>query len=1450
MKGETINLLRTDHYKIMVLLGCNRQVMHTANAVLDTGAGPNLVRESSLPKDWRKHARQALELPRIHDANNRQLRVEGVVNLHLDIGGQSLRTHFLVCRDLAVPVILGCSFIQRFVQAILPQENKVVLRYGGAVAILTRKTPGIALACRSTKAQEHPCPWRRKGSSRINHFKLEKPVVVPPYSEAAIRVRSERGGIYAVIPTESLMRKRKVSVPYGIVDALAGACFVMRIANFSSREVKLRKGTIVGTAAERPRFIVCPTLSKGSADQKGLSPPTDGWLSEADLGHLDDEVRCKVETLLRKYSAVCDGRLGALKGAVHRIEIASGAKPIFQQPYRCGIERRKAEEAEVKRMLEAGVITPSNAEWASPVVFVPKPDGSLRFCVDYRKLNAVTVRDSYPMPRMDECIDSLGSATVFTTLDCNSGYWQLPVAEEDQDKTTFTCHAGSYKFLRLPFGLRNAPATFQRAMDIILSRVRWKYVLVYLDDIIIFSRGVEQHLRHLESVLKLLEAAGATLRIPKCEFFKLQVKYLGHIIRPGRLSIYGRNLEAITKALPPRNKTQVRAFLGMCNVYRRFVHGFTRIAHPLTQKVRKDQPDSWEHLSEDELRAFETLKKSLVTAPILALPREGYPYTLDTDASERQLGCCLLQRQPDGTLHPIGYWSRTLTSAEKNYSATEKECLALVWAVQHLRPYLEGQRFTIRTDHDAFKWLMNLRDPSGRLARWSLRLQEYDFDVVYRPGRTHALADGPSRMLTAGLDESYFDDDIPCLPRFSRALLKARSTGSGRSEWPVPSDTVDTVCLTRRDALRTPISIDEMLSEQAADEYCQWARRCMDEGQGTSPFAINQHGVLVRRSQLDKSLQIVVPATLRKRLLEIAHYAPTSGHPGRSKMYQTMRRAFYWPAMSVDIHHLVEECEPCARNRIKGQGNVYPMKLFPATKPLEFVAMDILGPLPRTKHGMRFILVVTDRFTKLTKTEALRTITALSVAKAFCKTWVFNYGTPKVLLTDNGTQFTAAFFRSVCRILGIQKVFTTEYHPQANGQAERFNRTIMAAIRSYVSDTQKDWDEWLGPLTYAYNTQVHRSTGTTPFDLVLSRHPPPPWVEEDMFEHVPGGRTRDRRARVSQAKQDFLARLTEAITKARKNLLRTQQRYKKNFDARVRAKLRDIRPGAFVYREIPMHPEGVNPKLASPVDGPFEVIENHWPTIIVNIRGKPVRVNANRLVRAPTPRRHLQEIGDSMPENASAEEGSVPQDDAASEGRMSVEQENAAQHGSMTPENAHTSEEESVELNEKGAERSSSLQEPEGSPTSPLGSHSDAAAARFHRRGLPKSAEEPRRHSRGTPDTRSHSNPLDSPCCSPSIEHTTARSTQPAADLPARRRSSRAHVDVPPVTRRKSRRIATRTDQEYEIGGIVDAGVDEDGREVYRVRWAGYGPEEDTWEPAANLLKTLVREYKRAKGLR
>ncbi len=334
---------------------------------------------------------------------------------------------------------------------------------------------------------------------------------------------------------------------------------------------------------------------------------------------------------------------------------------------------------------------------------------------------------------MDDCNDSLGRAKWFTTLDCNSGYWQVPIAEEDREKTAFVSHCGQFQWKDMPFGLTNAPGTFQRAADIILISQKWKTCLVYLDDIIVFSEDFESHKRHVAEIITLLKDAGLSLKLRKCKFFSRTVDYLGHVIRHGKLAVAEKNTAAIKQASYPTTRTQMRSFLGMCNVYRRFVPNFTGVAAPLTRYTSKNGATDLPPPSDEELKSFELLKEALTSPPVLRLPDPEKPYSVDTDASNTQIGAALFQEfEDDGIRHPIGFWSHTLSETERNYSATERECLGVIWAIQILRPYLEFSKFELYTDHSALRWLMNIVDPGIRISRWRLILSEFDFEVKYR----------------------------------------------------------------------------------------------------------------------------------------------------------------------------------------------------------------------------------------------------------------------------------------------------------------------------------------------------------------------------------------------------------------------------------------------------------------------------------------------------------------------------------------------------------------------------------------------------------------------------------------------------------------------------------------------------------------------------------------------
>ncbi|KAL0149347.1 hypothetical protein M9458_055385 [Cirrhinus mrigala] len=419
---------------------------------------------------------------------------------------------------------------------------------------------------------------------------------------------------------------------------------------------------------------------------------------------------------------------------------------IRQRPYRVPEARRQAIEEEIQKMLKLGVIEPSRSPWSSPIVLVPKPDGTLWFCNDYRRLNEVSDFDGYPMPRVDELLERLGRARYITTLDLTKGYWQVPLTAEAKPKTAFSTPSGHWQYRTLPFGLHGAPATFQRLMDVIL-RPHQSYAAAYLDDVVIHSEAWEDHLERLRRVLSELRRAGLTANPRKCHLAMNEAKYLGFTVGRGLVKPQENKVRAILDAPKPRNKTQVQAFLGLAGYYRCFIPSFSSIAAPLTDLTRKGQPERVRWTEEAE-RAFQRIKQALTTEPVLRAPDFNCPFLLQTDASDTGLGAVLSQVQ-EGEEHPIVYISRKLSQAERNYAAVEKEALAIKWAVLELRYYLLGRKFTLFTDHAPLQWMARAKDTNTRVTRWFLSLQDFHFDVRHRAGSSNTNADGLSRSWAA-----------------------------------------------------------------------------------------------------------------------------------------------------------------------------------------------------------------------------------------------------------------------------------------------------------------------------------------------------------------------------------------------------------------------------------------------------------------------------------------------------------------------------------------------------------------------------------------------------------------------------------------------------------------------------------------------------------------------------
>ena len=464
-------------------------------------------------------------------------------------------------------------------------------------------------------------------------------------------------------------------------------------------------------------------------------------------GSLTDSQFSELKSMLLSYTDVFSktpndfGRTNLVK---HKINTTSDS-PIRKRAYRTSPHMRSVIQSQVEDMLAQDIIEVGHSPWAEPVVMVRKKDGNWRFCIDYRALNSVTVKDAHPLPRTDDTLDALGGSAVFSTMDLSSGYWQVQLDEQDQEKLAFTTGRSLYHFKVMPMGLVNSPPTFQHLMQLVLQGLSWKTCLVYLDDIIVYSKTFSAHLLHLKEVFERLRAANLKLKPSKCDFVQSQVTFLGHVVSASGVQPDPKNIDKVRDWPTPENPTEVRAFLGLCSYYRRFIHQFAKISQPLHALTQKGKTFSW---TDVEQAAFDTLRHALTHTPILAYPDFSKEFLLCTDASNISIGCVLSQLNDSSREHVIAYGSHTLTSTERRWSTFDRELWAIVWSIRHFRQYLTGHPFRIITDH---KPLLGLRkmaldgDPTGRRARWALKIDPYNWTIEHKQGLKHCNADSLSR---------------------------------------------------------------------------------------------------------------------------------------------------------------------------------------------------------------------------------------------------------------------------------------------------------------------------------------------------------------------------------------------------------------------------------------------------------------------------------------------------------------------------------------------------------------------------------------------------------------------------------------------------------------------------------------------------------------------------------
>lgn len=751
---------------------------------------------------------------------------------------------------------------------------------------------------------------------------------------------------------------------------------------------------------------------------------------------LRSEEKLRLDEVISMFPSFEVRGLGKTLLEEHSIDTAE-AEPVKQRHYPVSPAVQQLMYSELDRMIAMGVIEQSQSPWNNPVTLVRK-GAKNRLCLDARKLNALTVKDAYPLPNIEGLLSRLGDTHFISSVDLKDAFWQIPLEIKSREKTAFTVPGRPlYHFTVMPFGLCNAAQRLCRLMDKVIPGHLRERVFVYLDDLLIVSPDFRTHLELLAQVAKALTNAGLTINVAKSKFCFRELRYLGYIVGEGKLKPDPEKVSAILECDYPKTVRQVRRFTGMTGWYRRFIPDYATIAAPIFQTLKKSKTFAF---GEEARVAFRKLKDALTQSPVLRHPDFAKPFFVQCDASDVGIGGVLFQKDEDGGEHPIAFMSQKLTPAQKNYSVTERECLAVVMAIKKFRPYIELMPFTVITDHSSLKWLMSNRELGGRLARWSLLLQGHNFGIEHRKGSQNVVPDTLSRLDLEELCEEF--------------------------------------------ASLVDLDADEFKD----DEYLDKIKTISDNGESL-PDLMVKDGLIYKRTipvTVDRPCEdyvwkLWVPSRLTTNTIAKAHEPTTAAHGGFHRTLKRLRELYYWPNMSAQVRDFIKRCEICKGAKPNYQNMQQPMgPEYKIDKPFQKIYVDFLGPYVRSKAGNSYIFIVLDHVTKFVLLKPMSKATSRNVIKFLTGEVFHKFGVPEIVMSDNGKQFVGKDFSNFLDVHGVIHYKTGLYSPQANA-SERVNQSILAAIRSYLDGDQREWDQNLSAIECALRSSVHSSIGMTPY---------------------------------------------------------------------------------------------------------------------------------------------------------------------------------------------------------------------------------------------------------------------------------------------------------------------------------------------------------------------------------
>lgn len=1120
-------------------------------ALLDTGSTVSTICKQYYDDHLKELPLQPLtSLLRIECADGQNLPYLGYIEVDIQIvpGGNTYPCVFLVIQDSAyhqkVPVLLGTNILTTIMTDYEQHYGKRYLQ----TANLT--TPWYSsFRCISLREKE-----LAKNNHRLALVKSAERhrTIIPPNTNITMTAMLSKEIPYQrtvalIQPTVSSVVPSDLDIEPTIIDYIfqQNGRIDVKISNLTTRTVTVPPNAILCeiqpvTIQDTPDFNI-----------KEFDPPLLEQVNFSFDNLTSEEIETGKQfiTSFQDIFSSCDTDVGHATTVQHKIELDND-KPFTQRYRRIPPSMFEEVRSHLHQLLRAGIITKSHSPWSSNVVLVKKKNGSLRICVDYRQLNNRTKKDAYSLPRIEEILDCLAGNKYFSTIDMKSGYHQVEIFEQHKERTAFTVGPlGFYEYTRMPFGLTNAPATYQRLMQDTLGDLHLQVCCIFIDDVIIFSRTYEEHLERLNLVFQRIREANLKLSPNKCYFFKDKVKYCGHVVSEAGVETDPEKVTKVSQWPIPTSPEDVRRFIGFVGYYRRFIRNFSQIARPLTKlmpsptkKNGRRKPkvqEQWEWKEEQET-AFNRLKELVTTAPVLAYPDYTKPFELHTDASSLGLGAVLYQ-MINGETRVIQFGSRGLTKSEENYPAHKLEFLALKWAiVDKFHDYLYGHQFKVMTDNNPLTYVLTTAKLDATGHRWLAALAAYEFEILYRPGKSNADADAMSR-LPIGIDK----DSVKAICNSIQPLL------------------VDTVAITPEAVdiagidMHTDVSkdIDWELAQSSDPELQLWIKLVKSgqrpkKGQVPSSPIQRQYehlklinNVLHRKIIIDgeERYQLVLPTKHVPVVLGLLH--DDMGHPGRDRTVSLVRDRFYWPGMTKDIENWVQHCERCLKR--KKTSDTAPLVNIQSTYPLELICIDYLSLEP-SKGGHQDILVVTDHFTRYAQAYPTKNQTARTTAETLLNSFIANYGFPSCIHSDQGPAFESKLIKELCKLTGIKKSRTTPYHPMGNGMTERFNRTLLGMLGTLDPDKKTDWKAHVSSLVHAYNCTRHEATGQSPHFLMFGREPKLP-------VDIAFGLTTEKELK-SQSKyiHDLKERLVRAYKLATEAAERARTKQKEHYDLKSR----------------------------------------------------------------------------------------------------------------------------------------------------------------------------------------------------------------------------------------------------------------------------------------------------------